>query len=142
MFHFMPKSSATTWGRRRPSRDGLDVRRTAVSKPGSHVEGPGGMTSLARSRPTRPGLAAGLGDERGVVEVGRREDALHRAADAGQPDEGPGVDPLDAEDAVLGQVVVERPAARGSCSRAGSARGRRSPRTQGRPLSASSALTP
>ena len=114
MFHFMPKSSATTCGRRRRrgrARPRASGAKRARRSPAPRSTAPSGMTSRARSRPTRPGLALRLGDEAGVVEVGRREDALHRPALAGQADQGPGVDPLDADDAVLGEVVVERPAA-------------------------------
>ena len=46
--------------------------------------------------------------QRGVVEVGRREDARHRPADAQPAHQGARVDPLDADDAVLAQVGVER----------------------------------
>ena len=45
----------------------------------------------------------------GVVEIGGREDALHRPLDPGQPHQGAGVDALEADDAVSGQEVFERP---------------------------------
>ena len=67
-----------------------------------------GMTSRARSRPTRPGLARALATRLGVVEVGRREDSLHGPAFPRQPDQGAGVDPLDADDAVLLEIVGQR----------------------------------
>ena len=113
--------------RRRPGRqvlrgeragEALASRRTASA---ARPRGPG------RGRRCS-GLVRALCDQRGVVEVGRREDARHRPADAQPADQGARVDPLDADDAVLGQVVVERSAASGSCSACGSARGRRSPR--------------
>ena len=56
----------------------------------------------------QPGALPSLGHQAGVVEIGRRQDALHRPPDPRQPHQGAGVDPLDADDAVSGQKRFER----------------------------------
>ena len=114
MFHFMPKSSATTCGlrrRRRAARGRLGgVRGEAALEarlPGARLAG----HDLARQvAADQAGAGLRLGDEAGVVEVGRRDDPLHRPPLAREADQGAGVDPLDAQHVVLGQVGVERAA--------------------------------
>ena len=122
MFHFMPKSSATTCGLRSASA----ARAAAGSRgrgecesdwlearlPGARL---GGHDLAGQVATDQAGAGLGLGDEAGVVEVGRREDPLHRPPLAGQADQGAGVDPLDADDVVLGEVGVERSRPPGSC---------------------------
>ena len=48
-----------------------------------------------------------LADQPPVVEIGRGKDALHRAVIANVANEGPGVDSLQADDAPLGQIIVQ-----------------------------------
>ncbi len=52
-----------------------------------------------------PGAPSGLLDERGVIEIGRRDDPLHRADFPGPADEASRVDPLDPKDPVTLQVA-------------------------------------
>ena len=54
-----------------------------------------------------PGTVRALCDQRGVVEVGRGQHAVHGPADAQPADQGAGVDALDADDVVRRQVGVE-----------------------------------
>ena len=54
------------------------------------------------------GALPSLVHEAGVIEIGRRQDALHRPPDPRQPHQGAGVDALDADDAVSGQKRFQR----------------------------------
>ena len=104
--------------RRRPARQ-VRRRKRAGRSLRSRRTASAGTTSRTRSRPTMPGLVRALCDQRGVVEVGRRQDALHRPADAQPADQGAGVDPLDADDAVLARGRRRGCRASGSCSACG-----------------------
>ena len=53
------------------------------------------------------GAGIRLGHQAGVVQVDARQDALHGAANANAADQCPGVDPLEGDDAVRGQVAVQ-----------------------------------
>ena len=61
----------------------------------------------------RAGLC--LGDQARVVEIDRGQDSLHRAPLARVPDQGAGVDPLDADHAVFFEILRQRPGWRGNC---------------------------
>ena len=104
-----------TSGRRRGRRRARSDRRRARRSRGSQTVGPSGMTSRARSRPTRPGLARALSTRRASSRSVVERIPFIAPWIAGQADQGPGVDPLDAEDAVLLQVVVRATRSRGSC---------------------------
>ena len=146
MFHFMPKSSATTCGRRSPVGSAVAARRRWRSAL-VEARAPRSIDSVGHDlagqvAADQAGAGLRLGDEAGVVEVGRREDPLHRPLLAGQADEGAGVDPFDADDAVRGRGSRRAsPPTRWLLARRLSSR-TTNPRTQGLPLSASSALTP
>ena len=114
---------------RRPAAPAARARRTAP-KPSVPVERlRPARPRCTRSRPTMPGQACAFVHQRGVVEVGGREDAVHRPADAQPADQGPGVDALDADDVAGLQVVVEVAVDAEVARHAASARGRRSPAT-------------
>ena len=63
--------------------------------------------SQVAAHEARAGL--GLGDQAGVVEVGRGNDPLHRAPLPRMPDQGARVDPLDADHSVFFEVRGQRP---------------------------------
>ena len=97
----------------RVARPALDAkRRVQAELPGRR---PLGHDLAGQVAADQAGAGLGLGHQAGVVEVGRREDALHRPALAGQADQGAGVDPLDADDAVSLEIVGERAARAVSC---------------------------
>src|SRR5262249_50302158 len=54
------------------------------------------------------GAGARFVNERRVVEIRRRQDAVHGAAYAQPTDQGAGVDALDADNAMLGEIGIER----------------------------------
>ena len=109
MFHFIPKSSATTCGAG-AVLVGMGLGPEPPTKPGSHETAPPAMTSRVRSRPTRPGLAWALAtrraSSRSVVETipfSAPRDRVRRTRARVSI-------ALDPDHAVLGEVVVERPA--------------------------------
>ena len=95
MFHFIPKSSATTCGRSRPGV-GASVpcrrarARTGARSPGSQVVASRGHDLARQVAADQAGAGLRLGHQAGVVEVGRREDALHAplARGSGGPGRG------------------------------------------------------
>ena len=114
MFHFTPKSIATTCGRRAFSDLG-GTRRVlgkGALEPGLPGRGTGRHDLRRQVAADQAGAGAGAGDQASVVEVGGGEDPLEGP---GQGSRSPrrtrarGVDPLDAEDAVGGQVFVQGP---------------------------------
>ena len=71
------------------------------------------LASQVAADQARAGL--GLGHQARVVEVGRGEDSLHRPPLARQPDQGAGVDPLDADDAVFLEIGRQRAVRADNC---------------------------
>ena len=135
MFHFMPKSSATTCERSVASAVAASPLASPSGRPDAssrcswscHSNALLGHHFADQVAADQAGARLRLGDQAGVVEIGRREHALHRAARcaAGGPATGCRCR-LDADDAVLLQIIARGFAPSGSCCASGSARGRRS----------------
>ena len=66
-----------------------------------------GFLFLCGPAPLHAGEGARLRDERRVVEIGGREDAVHRPANAQPAHERPRVDALDANDVTRLEVRIE-----------------------------------
>ena len=68
---------------------------------------PSGTTSRTRSRPTRPGLALALATRLASSRSTVERTPFMAPCDADAPDQGPRVDPLHADDAVLREIIVQ-----------------------------------
>ncbi len=132
----MPKSRATTFNGRAPSRGVVPERDIsfaacppatpppATPPPGTPPPLTTGATISGSSRSLQSrawlgitsrtdrahesGRRRGLGRQTCVVEVHGREHAFHRAESAQLAHQGPGVDARDAHDSMPGEIVFER----------------------------------